>query len=266
MSLHKNSPPNYIWKLYLAFLLLFSFLPIFAQIDAPKDTLKSHLPVEVQQESPLLSLPTEIVVQEELPSPSLSTDKEQITLQVASPLYTPEYPWMSNRISRAYTPWSMDYLRYNEFKLTSSSTIMTFSTHNTYPTMGTIIQSDATFIYQLHKRWTLTGGMYAAKYTMPSRMHGSHMDIGLNASAAYRINDFMRIRLYGQYSAYGKSNSMYGYMNPMYPQSHFGAIMELKLNDYVEIHGGMERVYNPTKMKWENVPVIYPVINFKKKK
>lgn len=108
--------------------------------------------------------------------------------------------------------------------------------------------------------------MYTAKYTIPSRMHGSQFDIGLDASAAYRINNFLRIRFFGQYSGFGKQNSLNGYMNPMYPQSHYGVVMEVKINDYLEIQGGVERAYNASKMKWETVPILAPVIHLNRKK
>ena len=108
--------------------------------------------------------------------------------------------------------------------------------------------------------------MYTAKYTIPSRMHGSQFDIVLDASAAYRINNFLRIRFFGQYSGFGKQNSLNGYMNPMYPQSHYGVVMEVKINDYLEIQGGVERAYNASKMKWETVPILAPVIHLNRKK
>ncbi|WP_320970026.1 hypothetical protein [Bacteroides nordii] len=35
--------------------------------------------------------------------------------------------------------------------------------------------------------------------------------------------------------------------------------MELKVTNWLELHGGMERVYDPMKMKWKTVPIAYPV-------
>ena len=55
-------------------------------------------------------------------------------------------------------------------------------------------------------------------------------------------------------------------MNPMYPQSHYGVVMEVKINDYLEIQGGVERAYNASKMKWETVPILTPVIHLNRKK
>mgnify|MGYP002287006130 CR=1 FL=1 len=224
---------------------------------------------------------------------SLSMDSTD--LRIILPTYYPNFPWMDIRMGKmvsSYDPFVMDYEHYGAFQLSPNSILSTFSTYNTYPTMGTIIQAGADFIYRPNERWELTGGMYTAKYTIPSRMHGSQFDIGLDASAAYRINNFLRIRavsprshgtrvcahcgtahdttvrirFFGQYSGFGKQNSLNGYMNPMYPQSHYGVVMEVKINDYLEIQGGVERAYNASKMKWETVPILAPVIHLNRKK
>ena len=36
--------------------------------------------------------------------------------------------------------------------------------------------------------------------------------------------------------------------------------------DYLEIQGGVERAYNASKMKWETVPILAPVIHLNRKK
>lgn len=97
---------------------------------------------------------------------------------------------------------------------------------------------------------------------MPPR--GTQWDIGYNASVSYRINPYMRLHAFGQYSGYGRSNSFHGYMNPMYPQSGYGMVLELKVTDWLDLNGGMERRYNPTKMKWVTSPIFAPTIRIKK--
>ena len=44
----------------------------------------------------------------------------------------------------------------------------------------------------------------------------------------------MRLHAFGQYSGYGRSNSFHGYMNPMYPQSGYGMVLELKVTDWLD--------------------------------
>ena len=100
---------------------------------------------------------------------------------------------------------------------------------------------------------------------MPSFVRSSQFDAGFNGSLVFRVNDRIRIRGVGQYSINGQGNATHGYLTPIAPQSYYGAIMELKVTDWLEIHGGAERVLDPVKGKWTTVPVLYPVINFKKK-
>ena len=99
---------------------------------------------------------------------------------------------------------------------------------------------------------------------MPSFQHGARNDFGFSGSAAYRINKFLRIRAFGEYSVNGERNASQGYLTPIYPQSGYGMMLEIKFNDYIELHGGMERSYNPMKRKWETAPVVYPVIKLKR--
>lgn len=233
-------------KKLFAFLFLASLsIGIAAQSEQPKDsTLLKRIPTETEGLPQISPPPASATVRREMPE-SASPSADSITLKnISLPAYTPYLPWMEVMMGK----------------------LSTFSTYNTYPTMGTIIQAGGSYTYRPNERWELTGGMYTAKYTLPSRMHGSQFDIGLNASAGYRINDFMRIVIFGQYSGFGEQNSLNGYMNPSYPQSHYGAILEVKINNNLEIHGGAERTYNPTKMKWETVPILYPVIKLGKKK
>ena len=237
-------------KLFIILFLLTVSFRVAAQNEQTKDsTLLNRFPTEMGKEP--LSPP---------PGTAAAPNRD---MSVKTSLST---DIRMGKMVSSYDPFVMDYEHYGAFQLSPNSILSTFSTYNTYPTMGTIIQSGADFIYRPNERWELTGGMYTAKYTIPSRMHGSQFDIGLDASAAYRINNFLRIRFFRQYSGFGKQNSLNGYMNPMYPQSHYGVVMEVKINDYLEIQGGVERAYNASKMKWETVPILAPVIHLNRKK
>lgn len=255
-------------------LFIFILIPLYAvaQSEVQGDTLKSRLPMRMQQEatSPAKDRPQNqtnpLTDTKELQG--LQTEQtDSITLHILPPEYVEPLPWMEFRPHSIHNPFEMDYERYADFLLSPEVILNAYSSYNTFPTMGSIMEAGAGLTYYSpNERWELGGGFYAAQYTIPSRMHGAQMDLGLNASLAYRINDRIRVRGFGQYSGFGKSNSLNGYMNPMYPQSGYGIVMEVKVTDWLEIHGGMERVYDPTKMKWTTVPLLYPVINIKKKK
>lgn len=256
-------------KVFILCLSLLFSLNVASQNEHLKDSVsKSNIPEpQEQQETEQSSISTTFL--QDTPDATLIIH-DKITLDVPTlPTFSPNLPWMDKDMGEMvnnHSPFVMNYQLSNLFVLNNNSMLSTFSNYNTYPTMGTMIDAGANYIFKPNERWELAGGIYAAKYTMPSLMHGSQLDLGINVSAAYRINDNLRIRVLGQYSAFGRENSFNGYMNPMYPQSYYGAIMELKLNEMVEIHGGMERVYDPTKMKWKTIPVLYPVIHLRKKK
>lgn len=200
------------------------------------------------------------------PKPSLPRlTEENMTLRISVPEYTP-YPWPASRLGAEGNPFIHDYNLFNNFIITDKSYLSTYSFHNTYPTMGTFIEAGATYTYRLNGRWKFSGGMYTTKYTMPSFNHGSQFDAGFDASATFRINDHLRIRGFGQYSIYGERNAGEGCLTPIAPQSGYGVVMEWRINDRVEIHGGVERSYNPMKRKWETTPIFQPVIHLKRKK
>ena len=96
------------------------------------------------------------------------------------------------------------------------------------------------------------------------RSDGNEDNIWISRSVAEGNILFKSIRAFGEYSVNGERNASQGYLTPIYPQSGYGMMLEIKFNDYIELHGGMERSYNPMKRKWETAPVVYPVIKLKR--
>ena len=193
--------------------------------------------------------------------PTIQTDS--MTLHISPPEFM-DTPWPTPRLGTSFDPFSRDYNRSDIFGINANSYLSTYSLHNTYPTMGTHIQVGAIYTYAPNERWELSGGLFSAKYTMPSFQHGARNDFGFSGSAAYRINKFLRIRAFGEYSVNGERNASQGYLTPIYPQSGYGMMLEIKFNDYIELHGGMEPSYTPMNRKRETAPVVYPVIKLKR--
>ena len=102
-----------------------------------------------------------------------------------------------------------------------------------------------------------------ARYAKRDAPRGTQWDVGYNASVSYRINPYMRLHAFGQYSGYGRSNSFHGYMNPMYPQSGYGMVLELKVTDWLDLNGGMERRYDPTKNEMGDFARLRPYHSYK---
>lgn len=273
-------------KKLLSFIFILSSLYAHAQSELPGDTIKDRLPVIKEQipSSPKgNTFPKRTGTFDESQPEQGFQQKQQdsITMDLTPPPfdYIEPLPWADmEKIPFKSDPYDMDYQRYAEFLLSPQVILQMYSDHTTYTAMGSIMQAGAgVTYYSPNERWELSGGIYAANYSMPTPSalsmaqyarpgapRGTQWDMGVNASIAYRINDRIRIRAFGQYSGYGRSNSFHGYMNPSYPQSNYGMVMELKVTNWLDIVGGMERVYDPTKMKWKTVPVIFPVIHFGK--
>lgn len=72
------------------------------------------------------------------------------------------------------------------------------------------------------------------------------------------FNDSVKFRLPGQ------RNATHGYLTPLSaPQSSYGTIMEIKVTNWLEAHGGVDRSFDPIKRKWTTKPIFYPVIKLK---
>lgn len=252
---------------FTGFMFLLCTCTAFAQqVEVKKDSIGRAVLLPPEQKQPLnmdkegFILPDMSVTPNDR-KPTFQTDS--MTLHISPPEFI-DTPWPTPRLGTSFDPFSRDYNRSDIFGINANSYLSTYSLHNTYPTMGTHIQVGAIYTYAPNERWELSGGLFSAKYTMPSFQHGARNDFGFSGSAAYRINNFLRIRAFGEYSVNGERNASQGYLTPIYPQSGYGMILEIKFNDYIELHGGMERSYNPMKRKWETTPVIYPVIKLKR--
>ncbi|MCD8030291.1 MAG: hypothetical protein LUF85_05575 [Bacteroides sp.] len=191
--------------------------------------------------------------------------RDSVTLHITPPPYT-SYPWVTPPPGMTQNPFAWDYSQADRFRLNSVSSIQTYTFHQTYPTMGNHIQAGASYIYSPDGNWAFAGGLYAAKYSMPSAMQRVYNDMGVNASVSYRINERFTIKGFGQYSLNGQSNAQRGLMTPMYPQNYYGGTIEFRINETWGVEAGMQREFDPIKMKWVNTPIINPVYYGKKKR
>ena len=257
-----------------------SSLCAYAQSEIPEDTIKNRPPVKKEQIpfSPKENKRTGL--DESQPQQSLQGEQqEEINLHLPPSDYVEPLPWTDmKKIHFQKNIFEWDFQRFADFLLSPEVVLTMYGSHNTYPALGSIKQAGAgVTYYSPDGHWELSGGVYAAHYSIsqPSSItgaqyakrdapRGTQWDIGYNASVSYRINPYMRLHAFGQYSGYGRSNSFHGYMNPMYPQSGYGMVLELKVTDWLDLNGGMERRYDPTKMKWVNSPIFAPTIRIKK--
>ena len=83
-------------------------------------------------------------------------------------------------------------------------------------------------------------------------------DLGAKGRLSFRINDRMKINMFGTYSVYngyGMTPASQLFMN----QNSYGGTLEFKISDSFGIEAGAEREFNPMTRKWETHPIIMPV-------
>ena len=205
---------------FTGFMFLLCTCTAFAQqVEVKKDSIGRAVLLPPEQKQPLnmdkegFILPDMNITPNDR-KPTIQTDS--MTLHISPPEFI-DTPWPTPRLGTSFDPFSRDYNRSDIFGINANSYLSTYSLHNTYPTMGTHIQVGAIYTYAPNERWELSGGLFSAKYTMPSFQHGARNDFGFSGSAAYRINNFLRIRAFGEYSVNGERNASQGYLTPIYP-------------------------------------------------
>ena len=123
------------------------------------------------------------------------------------------------------------------------------------PSIGEARNAGVMYTQRLNDFITVTGGVYAAKYNV----YGVRFnDLGAKGRLSFRINDRMKINMFGTYSVYngyGMTPASQLFMN----QNSYGGTLEFKISDSFGIEAGAEREFNPMTRKWETHPIIMPV-------
>ena len=217
-----------------------SSLCAYAQSEIPEDTIKNRPPVKKEQIpfSPKENKRTGL--DESQPQQSLQGEQqEEINLHLPPSDYVEPLPWTDmKKIHFQKNIFEWDFQRFADFLLSPEVVLTMYGSHNTYPAMGSIMQAGAGITYYSPDgHWELSGGVYAAHYSIstPSSIAGAR---------------------------YAKRDAPRG--TQWYPQSGYGMVLELKVTDWLDLNGGLERSYDPTKMKWVTSPVFAPTIRIKK--
>lgn len=152
-------------------------------------------------------------------------------------------------------PFAHDYMDGRAYQINENAILSGNHSYTNLPTIGEMRNANVMFTQQLNDYVSLTGGVYAAKYNM----YGARFnDIGTNGKLSVRLNDRMKINMFGTYSiynGYGMTPATQPYMN----QTSFGGTFEFRITDRFGLEVGAEREFNPRTRKWETHPIINPV-------
>ena len=259
-------------RIYCTFILAIITVMVCAQTEQPKDSIKGHRETVPEIRQVLHINDRNIQTDGTLPDNTRQAAAgDSMTFRIPYPESIPS-GWIVPQLGTYSNPFIWDYDRYYNFNLSPNSNLSTFSNYNTYLSIGTIVKAGAAYSFSPNDRWIFSGGVFVAKYTLPSLriptapMAGSRFDAGIHGKITYRLTDHLYLNVFGQYSLNGQRNSKKGYMVPdLYMQDHFGGTVDYMFNGKFGITGGAIHEFNPVKGRWETNPVFGPVIHLKKK-
>lgn len=152
-------------------------------------------------------------------------------------------------------PFGHDYIDGRACQINNTGILSGYHSFQGLPSIGEARNVGVMYTQRLNDFITVTGGVYAAKYNV----YGVRFnDFGGKGKLSFRINDRMKINMFGTYSVYngyGMTPASQLFMN----QNSYGGTLEFKISDSFGIEAGAEREFNPMTRKWETHPIIMPV-------
>ena len=147
------------------------------------------------------------------------------------------------------------YIDGRAYQINNTGILSGYHSFQGLPSIGEARNVGVMYTQRLNDFITVTGGAYAAKYNV----YGVRFnDFGGKGKLSFRINDRMKINMFGTYSVYngyGMTPASQLFMN----QNSYGGTLEFKISDSFGIEAGAEREFNPMTRKWETHPIIMPV-------
>lgn len=152
------------------------------------------------------------------------------------------------------------------YNLKGNFSYMLYSKNDIIKGIGGINEAGGMLIYHPNNKLALAIGVSGVKYSMNGRAYNDFLFI---ANLNYKLNNWLKFYLYGQYSLNTYANSMssgYG----LSPQNCYGAGLIIGIankNRYsIDLNVGIENAYNPMSGKWELNYKCGPEITLKKRK
>lgn len=100
--------------------------------------------------------------------------------------------------------------------------------------LGGIVKTDFYLGYPLGERFTLYGGGYLSRYYTIWAPKGTY-NRGLAFLAEYQVNNWMTMKLFGQYALYGSKRAKENILFPFVPQDHIGGEINIKAAKNTEL-------------------------------
>lgn len=254
-------------KIYVIFTIFLFSTSIYAQQENKKDS------ISIDKEHPLhkfqdLKLPDSIRVdletEQDYKADAQELHRREVFVRslmfLAPELYQGPIadPLLAMGYKSKVLTFTQDYSFDNVHQLEEDIQLQTNSSKRTYSELGVINAIQANVYYQPFDWLTMSGGVYASKYSIWNKHYN---DMGFNASMRFKLHDRIYLRAHGMYSI--NSNDKKRFYPPsaigLYPQTYFGGGIEFKVTEKFGVEGGMIRELNPMNGKWQNRPYIMPI-------
>lgn len=160
------------------------------------------------------------------------------------------------------------YFLYNShiYDLKPNLSYMLYSNNNILKGIGGVNEAGGIFFYNPTNKLAFTFGGSAIKYSMNGRIYN---DLVFSANLTYRVSNWLKLYLYGQYSLNAYANSMAGGYS-LSPQNSYGAGAIIGIANKekysIDLNVGIESAHNPLNGKWELIYYCTPEITLKKSK
>jgi hypothetical protein len=155
-------------RIYCTFILAIITVMVCAQTEQPKDSIKGHRETVPEIRQGLHINDRNIQTDGTLPDNTRQAAAgDSMTFRIPYPESIPS-GWIVPQLGTYSNPFIWDYDRYYNFNLSPNSNLSTFSNYNTYLSIGTIVKAGAAYSFSPNDRWIFSGGVFVAKYTLPS--------------------------------------------------------------------------------------------------
>ncbi|MDL2289899.1 hypothetical protein LJB95_00655 [Paludibacteraceae bacterium OttesenSCG-928-F17] len=167
-----------------------------------------------------------------------------------------EYNYLntSNQIKALPIDYSNSFS--NIYRLNENQWISAYKSNTYLVGMGGRYNVGGMYNYKVGDFLTLSAGGFAGKYAFNNYLFNNG---GFNANVQFSIGDYVKINAFGQYTLNQHNNSPFPIPSGLYPQTHFGGSMEVKITDRFGVAGGYMREFNPFTRKWENNYFAFPI-------
>lgn len=223
------------------------------ELNLPKFSYKSYTPASTRL--------IESKLQEFMPGQPRQADERPMDMQVASAAYRPYFNVFTPML-RQVSPMALDFNETSVIPLNDHFSFVVNGRQYTWPGAGGLTEITPQLMWQ-NERWMWSVGGFAGKFYTPFNPSPALMG-GVHAQARYAVTEWMAVRAWGQYAAYGdEEKNPHMLLNPFYNHTSVGGALEFKFTENAGVGFGVNYEYNPIRRKMEPQYLFYPIFRSK---